>query len=250
MKKFYYYILIITTFKSIFIHLTKLTNNLFHTSCHINSPRRIRNLDQQTIMLMNKNSKPCCLPNKWKSNFYVKTIKGGRYFSRLDYGTFYIEEQFNNKSNNALLIIGRNIYSTEFCNFNYTDHSILIKHLCPNDTIKCLERPFLGEPRCITEKYGYILKKSRLYNDKEKIKEIWFIDKYNEIFDYIERHLYHIIRQYGLCQLIRYQIQWGKYTMPWKNCRLFIKREQTYIPISGTFQHQFNQSFIDNLLFC
>ncbi|CAH8533749.1 unnamed protein product [Schistosoma bovis] len=248
MKKLCYFIFIISIYKDVIIQTNKLSN-LLHT-CHVNSPRRIRNLDQQTIMLMNQNSKPCCLPNTWRARFLVKTIKGGRYLSRLDHGAFHISHKLDGSFNNALLVVGRNVYSTEFCSINNTDNSIIIKHLCPNDSIRCLKTPFLGEPRCITEKDGYILKKSRLYNGKGQIKEIWFIDKYDKIFGHIERHLYHVLRQYGLCQLIRYQIQWGKYTMPWKSCRLFIKREQTYTPITGTFQHQFNHSLIDDLLFC
>ncbi|CAH8523558.1 unnamed protein product [Schistosoma intercalatum] len=248
MKKLCYFIFIISIYKDVIIQSSKLSN-LLHT-CHVNSPRRIRNLDQQTIMLMNQNSKPCCLPNTWRARFLVKTIKGGRYLSRLDHGAFHISHKLDGSFNNALLVVGRNVYSTEFCSINNTDNSIIIKHLCPNDSIRCLKTPFLGEPRCMTEKDGYILKKSRLYNGKGQIKEIWFIDKYDKIFGHIERHLYHVLRQYGLCQLIRYQIQWGKYTMPWKSCRLFIKREQTYTPITGTFQHQFNHSLIDDLLFC
>ncbi|VDP94365.1 unnamed protein product [Trichobilharzia regenti] len=244
----YFIFLFILAFHILFIQTSKISD--FIKSCRQHSTRQTRHLDEASVMLMNQNSKPCCLPKVWRARFRVQTVKGGRYLSRLDHGAFHINHNDDGTVNNALLVVGKHIYSTDFCSINKTLNSMIVNHLCPNDTIRCLNTPFIGEPRCITEKDGYMLKKTKRLHERGQIKQIWYIDKFNEIFGNVERHLYYVLRQSGLCKLLRYQIQWGKYTMPWKNCRLFIKREQTYIPINGTFQQHFNHSLMDDLLFC
>ncbi|CAH8514281.1 unnamed protein product [Heterobilharzia americana] len=188
MRRLYCFILVIILLKDVFIQMSKISD--FIKTCRPHTSRKLRHLDEQTVTIMNQNSKPCCLPETWRARFHVQTVKGGRYLSRLDHGAFHITHRLDGSLDNALLVVGRNVHSTEFCSINHTDNSVILKHLCPNDSIRCLNTPFLGEPRCINEKDGYMLKKSRLLNERGQIKQIWYIDKYDKVFGSVERHLF------------------------------------------------------------
>ncbi|THD22704.1 hypothetical protein D915_006744 [Fasciola hepatica] len=194
--------------------------------------------------------KPCCLPETWKAGFHVHSIMGGKHKSRVDYGAFRIRRAPDGSIMNALLVVGKTVASPEFCLLNSSSLVNISNQLCPKDRVSCLHSPFLGEPRCLTETNGYRLKRTKHLGKHGKVRQIWFTDRINRLFGTIERHIYHVVRQYGLCGLVRYQIQWGYYALPWRNCRMFIKMEQTYVPVPGSFKLNFDHPITERLLFC
>lgn len=197
-----------------------------------------------------KDIKPCCLPETWKAGFHVHSIMSGRHRSRVDYGAFRIRRAPDGSITNALLVVGKSVASPEFCHLNSSSLANISDQLCPKDRVSCLRSPFLGEPRCLTEANGYRLKRTKQLGTAGKVRQIWFTDRVNRLYGTIERHTYHVVRQYGLCGLVRYQIQWGTYVLPWRSCRMFIKMEQTYMPVPGSFKVKFDHPITENLLFC
>ncbi|CAH8484064.1 unnamed protein product [Dicrocoelium dendriticum] len=198
----------------------------------------------------NKEKKPCCLPETWKARFVVHSIAGGNHKSRVDHGAFRMYRWPDGTVHSAVLVVGKLVASPEFCHLTPSNLSQLTESLCPEDRVACLRAPYLGEPRCLTEKNGYTLKRSRPDPKTGKVVQTWFIDQVNQIHGSIERHTYQVERRYGLCRLLNYRVQWGHYALPWRNCRLFLRMERTFRPVSGSFKLHFKHNLTDNLLFC
>ncbi|KAF7257231.1 hypothetical protein EG68_05657 [Paragonimus skrjabini miyazakii] len=194
--------------------------------------------------------KPCCLPDSWKARFIVHSVMSGKHLSRVDHGAFRMRRWPDGSVQSAILVVGKSIASPEFCYMNTSAGAEITEVLCPNDKVACLHAPYLGEPRCLTETNGYKLKRSKPATGTGRVKQTWFIDRINRLYGTIERHIYHVVRQYGLCRLLTYQIQWGNYVLPWKTCRLFVRMEKTFNPVSGTFELNFDHNITDKLLFC
>lgn len=222
---------------------------IFLATLPLDSSKRCRQrLHRREVETWINDKRPCCLPDTWKSQFIVQTLRIGSPRYRVDHGAFRMRRNDFGAVRDALLVVGKTVSSPEFCDLEVTSN--LTEILCPKDRIRCLKAPFLGEPRCLTANNGYQLQRSEQTKTPGKIIQTWFIDKQSMFSGLVERHLYHVIRMYGFCKLQRYEIQWGFYVSPWKTCRLFERKEQTYRPVGGTFKLKFQHSLTDGLLFC
>ncbi|CAL8087203.1 unnamed protein product [Calicophoron daubneyi] len=208
-------------------------------------------LQKRELMESKKSDKkPCCLPSTWKSRFVVHSVLVGKQLSRVDHGAFRVRRRPDGSVANALLVVGKSVSSPEFCFLTIAERSNVTKTLCPNDRVACLQAPFLGEPRCLTTTNGYHLKRTHRMDREGRVRQAWFIDRVNRLHGSVERHIYQVVRQYGFCQLVQYQVQWGNYVRPWRSCRLLVRMEQTYRPVKGSFSIQVEPEMTEKLLFC
>ncbi|OON15377.1 hypothetical protein X801_08823, partial [Opisthorchis viverrini] len=167
----------------------------------------------------------------WKASFVIHSVLGRKRLSRVDHGVFRVRRSPNGSVEQALLVIGKSVSSPEFCHLGLSNSSEISQSLCPKDKVYCLNAPFFGEPRCLTETNGYKLRSSKKTVGTREVRQLWFIDKINRLHGNVQRQIYHVSRKYGLCRLLEYHVQWGYYALPWRSCRLFVQKEQRYTPV-------------------
>ena len=185
--------------------------------------------------------KPCCFPRAWESEFIVHTRRIGRR-RRSDRCLYRIRRNNTNSPIiEAIMVIGQTVLSNSLCEDWRGPHL----KVCPKDEKECLQKPHLGEPRCISEENGF----HYVHNEKAPNKEMWFTDARIPTGG-VKRHIYTFSRKYEVCRLEGYQVLVGQYVDSKSSCRMMFLMDQLFIPSPGTFNVNFNRSLLDDILQC
>lgn len=197
----------------------------------------LRNLETWNKPLYN----PCCFPRTWEASFIVHTRRIGKA-PRSDRCLYRMRRKpFNSSAVEAVMAVGQMVLSTTFCK-DWNGTSI---RTCPSDEKYCLNRPFLGEPRCISEENGF----HYVPREEGSQQEVWFTDARIPTGG-VRRHVYVISRKYEICRLERYQILIGQYVDSKTNCRMMFLMEQVFIPTPGSFVVDFKYDITDGMFRC
>ena len=185
--------------------------------------------------------KPCCFTRTWESEFVVQTRRIGRR-PRSDRCLYRIRRNSTNVPTlEAIMVIGQTVLSNSLCDDWRGPHL----KVCPKDEKECLHKPYLGEPRCISEENGF----HYIQNGEGMNKEMWFTDARIPTGG-VKRHIYTFSRKYEVCRLESYQLLIGQYVDSKSNCRMMFLMDQLFIPSPGTFNVNFNHSLLDDILQC
>nr|CDS27271.1 conserved hypothetical protein [Hymenolepis microstoma] len=184
---------------------------------------------------------PCCFPRTWEASFIVHTRRIGRA-PKSNRCIYRIRRNPTNSSDfEALMVIGQNVYSNRICH-DWKGPSI---QTCPRDVKICLQVPFVGEPRCISEENGF----NYVPTNEHPQKEMWFTDSRIPSGG-INRHVYIFSRKYKICRLEQYEVLTGQYVDSRANCRIMFLMDEVFIPTNGSFNVNFNYSITDGLFRC
>ncbi|KAM7537029.1 hypothetical protein Aperf_G00000065887 [Anoplocephala perfoliata] len=184
---------------------------------------------------------PCCFPRKWEASFIVHTRRIGKT-PRSDRCLYRISRKTSNTSIvDAVMAIGQMVLSTSFCG-DWSGTSI---RTCSSDEKYCLYKPFLGEPRCISEENGF----SYVSGEESSKHEVWFTDARIPTGG-VRRQVYIFRRKYEICRLERYEILIGQYVDSKTNCRMMFLMDQIFIPTPKSFAINFDHDITDGMFRC